>query len=50
MIETITVINGENFASNSNRDLTADEVTITYTGLTADNKITAPPTARRPSP
>lgn len=42
MIETITVINGENFASNSNRDLTADEVTITYTGLTADNKITAP--------
>lgn len=50
MIETITVINGENFASNSNRDLTADEVTITYTGLTADNKITAPATARRPSP
>ena len=42
MIETITVINGENFASNSNRDLTADEVTITYTGLTAGNKITAP--------
>lgn len=42
MIETITVINGESFASNSNRDLTADEVTITYTGLTADNKITAP--------
>lgn len=42
MIETIKVINGENFASNSNRDLTADEVTITYTGLTADNKITAP--------
>ena len=42
MIETVTVINGENFASNSNRDLTADEVTITYTGLTADNKITAP--------
>lgn len=42
MIETITVINGENFASNSNRDLTADEVTITYTGLTDGNKITAP--------
>lgn len=42
MIETITVINGESFASNSNCDLTADEVTITYTGLTADNKITAP--------
>lgn len=42
MIETIKVINGESFASNSNRDLTADEVTITYTGLTADNKITAP--------
>lgn len=42
MIETITVINGENFASNSNRDLTADEVTITYTGLDAGNRITAP--------
>ena len=42
MIETITVINGENFASNSNRDLTADEVKITYTGLDAGNKITAP--------
>lgn len=42
MIETITVINGESFASNSNRDLTADEVTITYTGLTDGNKITAP--------
>lgn len=42
MIETITVINGESFASNSNRDLTADEVKITYTGLDADNKITAP--------
>lgn len=42
MIETITVINGENFASNSNRDLTADEVKITYTGLAAGNKITAP--------
>lgn len=42
MIETITVINGENFASNSNRDLTADEVKITYTGLDAGNRITAP--------
>lgn len=42
MIETIKVINGESFASNSNRDLTADEVTITYTGLTDGNKITAP--------
>ena len=42
MIETITVINGESFASNSNRDLTADEVTITYTGLDAGNRITAP--------
>ena len=42
MIETIKVINGENFASNSNRDLTADEVTITYTGLADGNKITAP--------
>ena len=42
MIETITVINGESFASNSNRDLTADEVTITYTGLADGNKITAP--------
>ena len=29
MIETIKVINGESFASNSNRDLTADEVTLT---------------------
>lgn len=42
MIETITVINGESFASNSNRDLTADEVKITYTGLDAGNRITAP--------
>lgn len=42
MIETIKVINGESFASNSNRDLTADEVTITYTGLADGNKITAP--------
>lgn len=42
MIETIKVINGESFASNSNRDLTADEVTITYTGLDAGNRITAP--------
>ena len=42
MIETIKVINGENFASNSNRNLTADEVTITYTGLADGNKITAP--------
>lgn len=42
MIETIKVINGESFASNSNRDLTADEVKITYTGLDAGNRITAP--------
>lgn len=42
MIETITVINGESFASNSNRDLTADEVKITYTGLDAGNRIMAP--------
>lgn len=51
MIETITVINGESFASNSNRDLTADEVKITYTGLDAGNRITGSgQRARRPSP
>ena len=42
MIETITTIGGENFASNSNRNLTADEITVTYTGLSSGSKITAP--------